>query len=250
MSSTPTAVTPWLRIRRWLKRAALAIASLIGIYAAFLLLGFVPINRGYQPPPAFDRVRILIRSNEIHTDLVMPTVHDELAIDWRKRFPPGDFTGSVDRSPYIAVGWGSRRFYVETPTWADFKVQRAAGALFWPSESVLHVEYVPEPVPSQSLHEVFITRQQYRELVRFVETSVGACDERGCAAIASEVTYGPTDRFYDSAGRYHCFNTCNQWTGRGLARAGVPVGMWTPLKPQVLCWLPATSAERRVQSAE
>jgi hypothetical protein len=68
---------------------------------------------------------------------------------------------------------------------------------------------------------------------------VGGTDERGYASLASDSSYGSTDRFYTATGRYHCFNTCNQWTGRGLARAGVPVGIWTPLKPQVLCWLPA-----------
>jgi hypothetical protein len=100
------------------------------------------------------------------------------------------------------------------------------------------------------MQEVFVTRAQYAELVRFVRSSVGDCDEGGCAKTASEVTYGPGDRFYVSSGRYHCFNTCNQWTGRGLARAGLPVGIWTPLKQQVLCWLPESSAESRVQNAE
>lgn len=250
MTTSPTAVTRWRLTKRWLKRTALAVGSLVGIYAGFLLCGFIPINGDYQAPPADDRVRIFIRSNEIHTDIVLPTVHDELGIDWRERFPPRHFSARVADSPFVAVGWGNRRFFVETPTWADLKVSSVFGALFWPSESVLHVEYLPAAARDHFPHAVDITKEQYQELVRFVESTLADCDDSGCAASASEVTYGPADRFYVSAGRYHCFNTCNQWTGRGLARAGVPVGIWTPLKPQVLCWLPRASAERRVQNAE
>jgi uncharacterized protein (TIGR02117 family) len=238
MSTTTTVVSRWPLVKCWVSRCALAVGSLVGIYAAFLLLGFIPINGGYRVPPASDRVRIFIRSNEIHTDIVLPTVHEELGIDWRKRFPPRHFSASVAESPYVAVGWGNRRFFVETPTWADLKVSSVLGALFWPSESVLHVEYLPAAAPEHLPHAVDITKRQYQELVRFVESSLAGSNEVGCARIASDVTYGPADRFYVSAGRYHCFNTCNQWTGRGLARAGVPVGIWTPLKPQVLCWLP------------
>ncbi len=238
MTTTTPALTRWLRIKRWANRCALAVAVPIGIYAAFLLLGFVPINGGYQTPPADDRVRIFIRSNEIHTDIVMPTVHEELGIDWRRRFPPEHFVASVGDSPYVAVGWGNRKFFLETPTWGDLKVANVIGALFWPSESVLHVEYLPRSAADYLPRSVLITKEQYRDLVRFVEGSLADCDEEGCALTASPVTYGAADRFYTSTGRYHCFNTCNQWTGRGLARAGVPVGIWTPLKPQVLCWLP------------
>ena len=230
-------LTRWQRIKRWAKRCALAVFAPIGIYAAFLLLGFIPINGDYQVPPSDDRVRIFVRSNEIHTDIVMPTVHEELGIDWRRRFPPRHFAASVADAPYVAVGWGSRRFFLETPTWAEFRVSTAAGALFWPSESVLHVEYLSASAPDYLPQEVLITTEQYRELVQFVDSSIARRDDE-CGVTASDVTYGTSDRFYVSAGRYHCFNTCNQWTGRGLASAGVPVGIWTPLKPQVLCWLP------------
>jgi uncharacterized protein (TIGR02117 family) len=88
------------------------------------------------------------------------------------------------------------------------------------------------------LHEVYISQRQYQELAEYVESSLTECDHQGCATTVSEITYGAADRFYVSNGRYHCFNTCNQWTGRGLKSAGVPTGIWTPLKPQVLYWLP------------
>jgi len=232
---------PW---KKWLRRAGLAVAVCALVYASFLLLGFVPVNLGHAPPVAADAVRIFVRSNEIHTDLVLPAMCDDPAIDWRTRFPPEHFQTDVGEFRYVAVGWGNRQFYVETPRWSDLKVTSAVAALCWPSETVLHVEYLYDVAEGEYFHEVLLSRQQYRELVAFVESSIGKTDKSGIGEPAGSVTYGSTDRFYLATGRYHAFNTCNQWTGRGLARAGVPVGIWTPLKPHVLWRLPPVAVNR------
>jgi uncharacterized protein (TIGR02117 family) len=236
--STPP-LSPLRRSARcWLKRLATAIGCLILLYLGFVLSGFVPVNRGGDIPTADDRVRLFVRSNEIHTDIVMPVHHERLGIDWRETFPPEHFWGDVRSANYVAVGWGDRGFFVETPRWSDLKLSTALYALFWPSEAVLHVEYLAEPVPGERMHEVYVSSDQYARLVEFMQASIGARDNRGAAVTATDVTYGTWDRFYVASSRYHAFNTCNQWTGRGLKRAGVPVGIWTPLKQQVLLWLP------------
>lgn len=209
--------------------------GLVAFYAAFLALGFVPVNRSCAPP-AEDYMVIFVRSNEVHTDLVLPV--KTAGVDWRELFPAEQFQSNVSAAKYIAFGWGNRKFYVDTPTWAEFRFTTACGALFWPSEAVLHVEYLGDASAGECLREVRLTREQYQRLADFVRSTVGGLDERGYASLASDSGYGSADRFYTATGRYHCFNTCNQWTGRGLARAGVPVGIWTPLRPQVLCWLP------------
>ena len=207
-------------------------------YAAFLLLGFWPVNRDYTIPPANDRVQLFIRSNDIHTDIVMPTVIEDIGIDWSNVFPPEHFQGAVRNSPFVAVGWGDRGFFVETPQWADLKCSTLINALFLPSESVLHVEYLDDVEPGEYMQEVLVTREQFRQLAAFVRSTVGATDGGGMTKTATEVTYGSAVRFYVSCGHYHLFNTCNQWTGRGLKCAGLPVGLWTPLKAQVLFRLP------------
>lgn len=222
----------WFALR-WSGRILFA---LILCYAGFLALGCVPVNASFVPATSADRVVIFVRSNEIHTDLVVPVVHVASDCDWRTHFPPADFRGNVRNCEHVAIGWGNRVFYIDTPTWADFRISTAARALFWPSESVLHVEYVPEIVPREHFREIPISAEQYRQLVDFIHSSaIKNSDAR--AITASERTYGTHDRFYESTGNYHAFNTCNQWTGRGLKRAGVKTGLWTPLKPQVLHWL-------------
>jgi uncharacterized protein (TIGR02117 family) len=227
-----------LRMRQFIRCIAIAGGLAFVAYGLFLVLGFVPGRWSYRPPDKSDAVRIFVRSNEIHTDLVLPVRGGETQIDWREMFPPNDFLRDVQRDEWISIGWGNRQFYVETPTWAEFKLTTAAGALFWPSESVLHVEYLPYAEHDANMRPVLIPRGQYRALADFVKTSVGQHRDSGAAMPVTTVTYGSSDRFYASSGRYHAVNTCNQWTGRGLARAGVPVGIWTPLKAHVHCWLP------------
>jgi uncharacterized protein (TIGR02117 family) len=174
----------------------------------------------------------------VHTDLVLPVVCEEVDVDWRRKYPLADFSGNVRDPQYVAVGWGNREFYVNTPTWNEFRISTACRALFWPSETVLHVEYLGDVTPGEHMQPVLLTRGQYAELARFVQSSVVESHASGAARLASDFSYGNRDRFYSASGRYHAFNTCNQWTGRGLKRAGVPIGMWTPLRPQVLYWLP------------
>lgn len=226
------------RLRRWMWRGLCAFLLFWLAYACFLLLGFIPVNRGYQLPPEDDRVRIFIRSSDIHTDFVMPISSTDPAIDWGKLFPPRHFRGPLRGAKYVAVGWGNRGFYVETPTRAEVKASTVLKALFTPSESVLHVECLWDLMPGPTIQEVLITREQYRVLTDFVRSTVGETDETGAAVLATDVSYSDYDCFYTSRGCYHMFNTCNQWTGRGLHRAGVPTGIWTPMVVHVRCQLP------------
>jgi uncharacterized protein (TIGR02117 family) len=219
---------------RWLGRSA---ATFLLVYVGFLTLGCVPVNRNYQVPPESDSVTILIRSNEIHADLVFPVFDEQTGRDWHELFPPADFQRNVSHDEYVAIGWGNRVFFVDTPTWEDFKFSTAAKGLFTPSESVLHVEYVPLAYTGDYF-PVRITHSQYQTLCEHVDRTIGKLDEQGHAVPATPKTHGTSDRFYLSTGTYHLFSTCNQWVGRGLKLAGVPTGLWTPLQQHVLIWLP------------
>jgi uncharacterized protein (TIGR02117 family) len=170
----------WFALR-WSGRMLFALAI---FYGSFLTLGCVPVNRSFVPATSEDRVVIYVRSNEIHTDLVLPVVHAASGRDWREHFPPADFRGKVHDCQHVAIGWGNRAFYIDTPTWADFKISTAARALFWPSDSVLHVEFVSEIYPREYFCEVAITAEQYRRLVDFIDSSA-IKNNNGCAVSAS-----------------------------------------------------------------
>ena len=238
-------ITVWGRFKRWGLRLLFVLGGFLLFYLAFFLLGFVPTNLDYQVPPINDQVVLFVRSNDIHTDVVMPVDHDVLGIHWREHFPQDHFPlVDIQQAPYVAVGWGDRGFYLETPSWEELKWSNVANALCWPSASVLHVEYLGNVVPDEYTYQVAVSKEQYQQLAAFVQETISA-NKSGQAVPASEITYGIADRFYQSHGEYHLFNTCNQWTGQALRTAGLPMGIWTPWKSHVLYWLPVQGTSSR-----
>ena len=99
--------------QRWRRRFVQAVAGLFLFYCSFLVAGYIPVNRDFVSPAGDDSVRIFIRSNEIHTDLVLPTCDEATQIDWRELFPPSHFRSDVTRARYVAIGWGNRAFFVD-----------------------------------------------------------------------------------------------------------------------------------------
>ena len=60
--------------------------------------------------------RILVISNPIHTDIAIPL--DPACGPVRAAGARPD-KGRLSGARYLVFGWGSRAFYIETPTWAD-----------------------------------------------------------------------------------------------------------------------------------
>lgn len=230
-------------LRRWLYRGVGVFLGCVVFYVAFVLLGYVPVNGGYQPPPAADRVVIFVRSNDIHTDLVLPVNEPDMNCDWRTVFPAEHFQDDVRGAKYVAIGWGDKGFFMDTPQWKDLKVSTLINALFLPSESVLHVDFPPAVAEDAWTREVHLSRAQYQTLIDHVRATIKTDGADTEPLSAGDFTYGRRDHFFRARGSYHLFNTCNQWTGRGLKRAGVPTGLWTPLKEQVMGPLPPVTRE-------
>lgn len=229
--------TPLRRIVRVCQK--LVVVAIL-LYVTFLVLGFVPTNRSYLRPKPSSRVTIYVGMNAIHTNIIMPvktkTVSGEW--NWRNIFPQEHFHQSnIQASRYISVGWGDRGFYFDTPKWSDLSAKTVAKAALVPSQSVMHVDYRRYRGRRKYLRPIDITQENYERLAAHIVETIGKTED-GVAVPLTDFAYGKADRFYHAKGSYHAFNTCNQWTGQALRKAGVPTGIWTPLKTQVLNWLP------------
>lgn len=217
-------------IFRWMarsaRRAGVALVLLVGIYAtAGMIGGSIPANASWVQPTG--GVRIFVEDNGIHTGIVMPV--SAAGVEWRGVFPASDLADPRYAGfDHIAVGWGDRAFYVETPTWRDLSLVTVMRAAVGSSRTVLHVEHVPAPIGS-GVREIVLTPEQYRRLAAFVRDTIGPGGK-----VASG--YGPDDAFYDARGTYSAIVTCNEWTGRALRHAGVRVGAWTPFPVTVMGW--------------
>lgn len=215
------------RIGRAARRICIALLMLVGVYAtAGMIGGSIPANAAWMQPA--EGIRIFIEDNGIHTGIVMPVA--AAGVDWRGSFPAGDLADPRYAAfDHIAVGWGDRSFYVETPTWGDISPAIVLRAAIGSSRTVLHVEHVPAPPTGKAVRAIMLTPDQYRRLAAFVRESLGPGGK-----VASG--YGSDDAFYDARGRYSAVTTCNEWTGRALRHAGVRVGRWTPFPITVMGW--------------
>ena len=74
-------------MKRWLRILAKTVAALLAIpvlyLAAALILGAVPVNRGWQEAEA--GIPIFVRTNGVHTWIMVPKVSADM--DWRPFVP-------------------------------------------------------------------------------------------------------------------------------------------------------------------
>ena len=214
-------------------RATLVLLGILLLYGvASLLLPLVAVNRDWSRPPA--GVEIAVLSNGVHTDIVLPVRHG--TIDWMQRFPAREFEAVDASCAWIAFGWGSRDFYLETPTWADLRPSTALRALSGIGASAMHVSYHEGLPEGEACRRLRISEPQYRQLAAEVlERFVLGNDEQPQRIAAPG--YSRCDRFYEAHGSYDVFETCNEWTGARLRSIGVRCGWWTPWAGDVLRYL-------------
>ncbi len=207
------------------------------LYLALALVGaWIPDNEDFVPKA--NGIEVYIYSGDIHSDIILPLFNDQK--DWRENFPLSSFASDREDFTHVSFGWGSRAFYLETPTWNDLEISTALGVLLTPSESVMHVEMVHlSPVISSSLMRTKITPQQYADMVGFVLASFdqesGVADPNAKTMPIADAGYTDRDHFYPAVGNYHLFRTCNCWAGDTLRAGGIKVGKFTPL-PKSIFW--------------
>jgi uncharacterized protein (TIGR02117 family) len=216
------------RIRSWAIPAAFAFAAAIYLYMiAGAIGGAIPVNRAWTPPRR--GVTIWVETNGIHTGIIVPKVAE--GIDWRPLLKAEHLADPRHAGwSHASFGWGERAFYLETPTWSKLRPSTVIAAAFGSDRTLMHVDHVPPPRPgARDARAVVLRPEEYRKLAAFLRASFAEAPvpERG---------YYRRDAFYAARGHYSAIHTCNAWTGRALAAAGVKVGWWTPFPTTVMRW--------------
>ena len=192
----------------------------------------IPRNSAWQEPES--GIEIIIGDNGVHTEIVMPLTN--AVKDWREEFPASDIQSPWRPYTHVAVSWGEREVFLNTPTWADLKLSVALNAAVG-GDGLLHVAHYVRPAPSTAYRPLRISTEQYAQLVESIEAEILPADQREKYA-----GYTSNDVFYDAPGTYHLGNTCNQWVGDVLAGAGIRMGLWTPMSGGVMKWIPEPEA--------
>ena len=213
-----------------LRTAAALLAVPLLYFLAALVLGAVPANRGWEE--AKEGVTIFVRTNGVHTWILMPKTTREM--DWSPLLPGEHLRDPRwGRGNYVALGYGNRTFYLETPTWGDLTMKNAFLAAFGQGRSLMHADHDHDPKASDGQRPIVLSREEYRRLVAFARRSF-QFDRAGKAIPILGRGYGGSDMFYEAVGPYSAFYTCNSWTGAALREAGVKTGVWTPLSQSIM----------------
>lgn len=217
---------------RWLGRAVLAVAALLlGYGGAGWIGGLIPANADWQEPA--QGIRIYVEDNGIHTGIVLPV--RAAGVDWSDLVRGEDlrdprFAGHGWRS----FGWGDRDFYLNTPTWADLRPGRVLKAAIGSRDTLMHVDFIPEPAEGPKVRAITLRPGEYRRLAAFIRASFHTGADGRAARYPG---YGSYDAFYRGTGTYSAIRTCNAWTGEAFRAAGVKMGRWTPFPMTVMRWL-------------
>ena len=216
----------------WFKRIGLFVLAFLILYvAASYLLSYIPVGADAGAEKKGDK-RVFVSSNGVHLDMIFPL---ELV-------PPDLLTQLPHRASttLLAIGWGDKGFYLDTPTWAELKASTAVRAMFLPSPTAVHV--TEHRAVNRKWSYMDLTEEQLTELWAYVQASFKT-DAAGKFDELKGEGYTELDRFYEAHGNYSCFVTCNTWVNSALKKIGVRTAIWTPLDKGVLRFLPTVEGE-------
>ena len=148
-----------------------------------------------------------------HTGFVVPTsgIHQAMP-ELKQRF---------GNAPYIDFGWGDNAFYQADEITSGVTLK----AIFLPTDSVVHAVAVTRKADKYFKHsevEKFCLEDpEFKSLVEFISSSFYR-DESGNILKLNHGIYG-NSQFYKAKDDFHIFNTCNEWTAKGLKSAGMDI---------------------------
>ncbi len=203
------------------------ILSLLGIVIFYLLcvflLPYIEISAKETTEPK--NIEAYILTNGMHTDLVFPVKSEE--IDWSKKIPYENTLAKDSTMKYIALGWGDKGFYLDTPTWAELKFSTAFKAAFWLSKSAVHATFYQQMKEGDDCKKINLTTEQYQKLIKYVDDTFDKDASGNYIFVKTNAVYSKNDAFYEAKGSYNFLFTCNTWTNDGLKVAGQKAALWT-----------------------
>lgn len=177
-------------------------------------------------------IPIYLLSNGVHTDLVFLVKTEQ--IDWHQVFPVEHTIAKDSTKKWVAIGWGDKGFYLNTPEWKDLSLKTALVAGLGIGETALHVTYYGGLKEDDHCYQVHIGEEQYQQLIDFVLASLELDEQGKSIYIETNMQYGKNDAFYEALGAYHLFYSCNTWTNSALKRAKLPSAVWTVFDKGIL----------------
>jgi uncharacterized protein (TIGR02117 family) len=180
-----------------------------------------------KEPDTKPEVQIFILTNGVHTDIVMPVKNDQ--IDWSQQVQFKNTKAADSTYNYIAMGWGDKGFYLETPDWSDLRASVALKAATGLGKTAIHATYYRQMRLGDDCKSMMISKEQYSRLITYVTASFQKDSSGNFIPIKTDANYSRTDAFYEANGSYSLTHTCNTWANNALKASGQKCCFWTPM---------------------
>ena len=123
--------------KKVLKYFAIFMFGIVGYLVVVTSLSYISVNDELEKK--YDKIPIYILTNGVHTDIVLPIKNEQY--NWSNLLKFQHTKSKDSTSKFVALGWGDKGFYLETPTWADLKTSTALKAASGLSSSAMHVTF-------------------------------------------------------------------------------------------------------------
>ncbi|MFM7727528.1 MAG: DUF2459 domain-containing protein [Flavobacteriales bacterium] len=198
------------------------------LYAVFALISAtIPVHSEEIASSEQRSIKMYLLKSGPHTDFLVQTktsVHD-----WTIDFPFSNNENPDTALSWLAIGWGDKGFYLNTPTWGDLTCKTAVSAAAGLGTAGIHASYYYAVPDDRPLVQLELTNGQYRRLCEYIRHTLVA-DEHGNRIMLHPerpgINFGH-DRYYDAYGTYSMIHTCNTWINNGLKASGQRACLWT-----------------------
>lgn len=214
----------WIYFLKILGRFVLSLVAFLVIYLVSAYL--IPKITVKKEANMDHEIAIYIKTNGVHTDIVVPVKNK--IFDWSQEVKYSHTDEADSTFQFLAVGWGDKGFYLETPTWAELKFSTAFKAAFGLNTTALHTTYYHDMPEDDACKKIMISKAQYQRLIDFILESTDLDTQDHLIFIDTDANYTKTDAFYEATGRYSLFHTCNTWANDALLACGQRACWWTP----------------------
>ena len=203
---------------------------LVGVYFLGALVGsFIPFNSDWREP---DRgIPIFVETNGVHVSLIMPMA--AAGEDLSDLIRPEHLANRDLYGTHAMIGWGHSRVYRNARTWGDVQSGDIGSAIIGSNDTTLHIYHLIDPRPAPHRKRFLVSQREYRSIIASIRSTFRLTADGQSKAYPA---YGPDNLFYDGKGHYSAYTTCNEWTGAVLRKAGVRIGIWTPMPGGVMRW--------------
>ena len=201
-------------IKRIFKYFLYFILSVLGYVLVSILISYITVNK--NSVSVKDTKTIYIHSNGVHLSVILS--FEDVSESLKKDVPNGK------EPKFVKYGWGDENFYLNVPTWDDFKFKYAFGAFFLDNQTVIHITNTFQK--SKKWVAVKVNDEELKKINSFLSNSF-QLNATGNKALVPQELYGDHNFFYKAKGSYSPIKTCNTWVNDCFKQSGLKASYWT-----------------------